>query len=432
MHIKDLIAKKKIGEKLSKEEIEYFVKEFTNGDIPDYQMSALLMAIYFKSMDSEETANLTQAIIDSGDRIDLSMIEGIKVDKHSTGGVGDKISLIAVPLIASLGIPVAKISGRGLGHTGGTVDKLEAIPGFNVEITSDQFIENVKNHNMALVGQSGNLTPADKKIYALRDSIECVDSLPLIASSIMGKKIAAGADAIVLDVKVGSGSFMKDEQSAKELARAMVDIGKSLGVKTVAVLTNMAQPLGRQVGNANEFMEAVEVLSGRGEVDEIAVVTEICAYMAYLAGRFSDLGSARREVQQVLNSGKALPFLRNLIEIQGGSGKIVDNPRSLFENTPSQSVYSPKRGYIKEFKTDTIGRAAMLLGAGRAEKTDEIDHAAGISIMAKIGDEVSEGTEIFKMYSNRDFKGAKALLENCYEISDTRPEPVKYVLGVVD
>ncbi|MDO4753772.1 MAG: thymidine phosphorylase, partial [Bacillota bacterium] len=281
MNIKDVISKKKYGGKLSEEEIDFFVKGYVDERIPDYQAAAFLMTVYFNGMDADETAWLTKAMAESGDCVDLSSIPGRKADKHSTGGVGDKISLVVMPVMAELGIPVAKMSGRGLGHTGGTIDKLESIPGFRVEMSSEDFLRQVQKHGIALVGQSGNMTPADKKIYALRDAIECVDSIPLIASSIMSKKIASGADVIVLDVKVGRGAFMKDPAQGKALAEAMVSIGKSLGRNTVAVLTAMDQPLGREVGNANEVAEAVRILGGGGEPDEVAVATEICTHMAH-------------------------------------------------------------------------------------------------------------------------------------------------------
>ena len=307
----EIIEKKKNGLQLNKEEIDFMIEGYIKGSIPDYQMSAFLMAIYFRGMDKDETSNLTMSFINSGDRVDLSGIKGIKVDKHSTGGVGDKISLIVIPLIACLGIPVAKMSGRGLGHTGGTIDKLESIEGFRVELGEDEFIENVNKYKMAITGQSANLVPADKKIYSLRDVTATVNSIPLIASSIMSKKIASGSDAIVLDVKVGTGAFMKTLDEAKELARTMVDIGDSLNRKTIAVITNMNQPLGREVGNANEIMEAIKVLRGEGEEDETIVALTISSYMAVLGGAIKDFATAYSELSNILRSLLAVDKFKN-------------------------------------------------------------------------------------------------------------------------
>ncbi|MDD4503838.1 MAG: thymidine phosphorylase, partial [Clostridiaceae bacterium] len=329
MRMYDIITRKRNGEELTKEEIQFFINGYTEGSIPDYQASALLMAIYFQGMSKKETAELTMAMVNSGETVDLSAIKGVKVDKHSTGGVGDKISLIVIPLVATLGIPIAKMSGRGLGHTGGTIDKLEAISGFRTELTRDEFINNVNKYKMAVSGQSGNLVPADKKLYALRDVTATVDSIPLIASSIMSKKIASGADCIVLDVKVGSGAFMKSVEEAVELAKTMVEIGKSLNRETVAIVTDMSQPLGHEVGNSNEIKEAIDVLKGKGSEDETEVALTIASYMAILGGAFEDFDKAYSELQGIIRTGKAIDKLKLLIQIQGGDTEVVDNTDKL-------------------------------------------------------------------------------------------------------
>lgn len=432
MNIREIIAKKKANQSLSNEEINYFVTAYTNGEIPDYQMSALLMAIYFNNMDKAETAALTKAIVESGDQIDLSGIHGVKVDKHSTGGVGDKISMIVIPIVASLGIPVAKMSGRGLGHTGGTIDKLESIPGFRVELTGEEFISNVNQYKMAIVGQSGNMTPADKKIYALRDVTETVDSIPLIASSIMGKKIASGSDAIVLDVKVGSGAFMKTIEQARALAKAMVDIGTSLGRKTVALLTNMDQPLGHEVGNANEVREAIEVLKGKGAIDETTVAIEISANMAYLGGAYESINTAREAVKEVIENGKALSFLKTFISIQGGDASVVDDPLLLPQAREHIEVRSTQSGYVQRMEAERIGHAAMLLGAGRRTKEDHIDYSAGITICKKIGDAVAVGDVLYIMHTNKSsVDEAYHMLQQAMDISDQKVSPGAFIHDIV-
>ncbi len=432
MRVVDIIEKKKHGEQLSSEEIDFVIQGYTNNQIPDYQMSALLMAIYFKGMDNEETANLTLSFVKSGDQVDLSQIKGIKVDKHSTGGVGDKISLIVVPLVASVGIPVAKMSGRGLGHTGGTIDKLESIPGFMVELSNEQFINNVNQYKMAVVGQSENLTPADKKIYALRDVTSTVDSIPLIASSIMGKKIASGADAIVLDVKVGSGAFMKSIDEARDLARTMVDIGKSLNRNTIAVITNMNQPLGYEIGNANEIKEAIEVLKGNGAEDETTVALTIASYMCVLGGAFSDFDSAYEHLKEIIKSGKAIDKLKELIQIQGGNPDVVDNTDLLPTASKHIEVKSIKSGYVGSFDTESIGITAMLLGAGRMTKDDLIDYSAGITLKKKIGDKVEIGETICIMHTNKEeFQDAYERVRNAFNIEEDKPKIEKYIYDII-
>lgn len=432
MRVVDIIEKKKHGQELTFEEIDFIVKGYTNNTIPDYQMSAFLMAVYFKGMNNEETANLTLSFVNSGDKVDLSAIQGIKVDKHSTGGVGDKISLIVVPLVASVGIPVAKMSGRGLGHTGGTIDKLESIPGFKVEISNEEFINNVNKYKMAIVGQSANLTPADKKIYALRDVTSTVDSIPLIASSIMGKKIASGADAIVLDVKLGSGAFMKSLDQAKDLARTMVDIGKSLNRNTIAVITNMDQPLGYEIGNANEIKEAIEVLKGNGAEDETTIALTIASYMCVLGGAFKDFDMAYDHMKSLINSGEAIAKLKELILIQGGDPKVVDNPDLLPQAKNHIEVKSKKSGYLSSFDTETIGITAMLLGAGRMTKEDIIDYAAGITLKKKIGDKVEVDEVLCVLHTNKDnWEDAHNKVIEAFYIEQEKPKAEKYIYEII-
>lgn len=432
MRAVDIIEKKKHGKELTFDEIDFIVQGYTNDRIPDYQMSAFLMAIYFKGMSKDETANLTQSFVNSGDQVDLSAINGIKVDKHSTGGVGDKISLIVVPLVASVGIPVAKMSGRGLGHTGGTIDKLESIPGFKVELTNEEFINNVNKYKMAIVGQSANLTPADKKIYALRDVTSTVDSIPLIASSIMGKKIASGADAIVLDVKLGSGAFMKSLDEAKKLARTMVDIGKSLNRNTVAVITNMDQPLGYEIGNANEIKEAIEVLKGNGAEDETTIALTIASYMAVLGGVFSDFDKAYNHMKSIIENGDAIAKLKELISIQGGDPEVVDNPDLLAKAKNHIEVKSVKEGYVNSFDTESVGIAAMLLGAGRMTKEDVIDYAAGITLKKKIGDKVEMGDTLCILHTNKEeSKDAYDRIINAFNIELDKPKSEKYIFDII-
>ncbi len=432
MRVVDIIEKKKHGKPLTAEEIDFIIQGYTDSTIPDYQMSAFLMAIYFKGMNAEETANLTTSFVNSGDKVDLSAIKGIKVDKHSTGGVGDKISLIVVPLVASVGIPVAKMSGRGLGHTGGTIDKLESIPGFKVEISNEEFINNVNTYKMAIVGQSANLTPADKKIYALRDVTSTVDSIPLIASSIMGKKIASGADAIVLDVKLGSGAFMKSLDEAKILARTMVDIGKSLNRDTIAVITNMDQPLGYEIGNANEIKEAIQVLKGNGAEDETTVALTIASYMCVLGGAFEDFESAYKQMTEIINSGEAIAKLKELIKIQGGDPAVVDNTDLLPQAKNHVEVKAKESGYLSSFDTEGIGITAMLLGAGRMTKDDKIDFAAGITLKKKIGDPVEVGDTLCILHTNKDnWDDAYKKVMESINIGKDKPEPMKYIYEIV-
>lgn len=401
MRMIDIITKKRDGGALTRQEIEFFIQGYTRGEIPDYQASALAMAIYFRDMDDRERADLTMAMAYSGDIIDLSAIKGIKVDKHSTGGVGDTTTLVLAPLVAALGVPVAKMSGRGLGHTGGTIDKLEAIAGFKVELTNEQFIEHVNRDQIAVIGQSGNLTPADKKLYALRDVTGTVSSIPLIASSIMSKKIAAGADAIVLDVKTGAGAFMKTEQQAIELAQAMGRIGKSLGRRTMAVISDMSQPLGFAVGNALEVQEAIDTLRGRGPADLTELVLTLGSQMVVLAGKAGSLLEARTMLEQAISSGAALEKFRTFLRNQGGDADVVDFPERLPQAKYRIEVPALETGKVAQIVADQIGVAAMLLGAGRATKEDKIDLAVGLVLHKKVGYPVVVGESLATLHANR-------------------------------
>ncbi|MED0657498.1 pyrimidine-nucleoside phosphorylase [Anoxybacillus ayderensis] len=402
MRMVDLIEKKRDGHALTKEEIHFIIEGYTKGDIPDYQMSALAMAIFFRGMNEEETAELTMAMVHSGDTIDLSRIEGIKVDKHSTGGVGDTTTLVLGPLVASVGVPVAKMSGRGLGHTGGTIDKLESVPGFHVEISNDEFIELVNKNKIAVVGQSGNLTPADKKLYALRDVTATVNSIPLIASSIMSKKIAAGADAIVLDVKTGAGAFMKDLNDAKALAKAMVDIGNRVGRKTMAIISDMSQPLGYAIGNALEVKEAIDTLKGEGPEDLQELCLVLGSHMVYLAEKASSLEEARHMLEKAMKDGSALQTFKTFLAAQGGDASVVDDPSKLPQAKYVIELEAKEDGYVSEIVADAVGTAAMWLGAGRATKESTIDLAVGLVLRKKVGDAVKKGESLVTIYSNRE------------------------------
>lgn len=417
----DVIDHKRNKHPLSKEEIMAFVEGYTQGKIPDYQASALLMAIYFNGMTSEEQANLTMEMLASGDKLDLSDIPGIKVDKHSTGGVGDKTSIPLAPMIAALGIPVPMISGRGLGHTGGTLDKLEAIPGFRVELSESEFKEQVAKIKVAIVGATGNVAPADKKIYALRDVTDTVDSIPLIASSIMSKKIASGTDALVLDVKTGSGAFMKKEQDATALAHALVEIGKSVGMKCMAVISDMNQPLGNMIGNSLEIQESIEILKGRGPKDITDLVLTLGSQMVVLAGKADNLKTARKMLVEVINNGEALATFKKMIAAQGGNSAVVDNYKLLPQARYKIELPAKTTGYISKMVADDIGVAAMLLGGGRQSKEDKIDYAVGLELHKKVGDSVQRGDSILTIYSNNEnVDNIKDILYNSIKISDER------------
>jgi pyrimidine-nucleoside phosphorylase len=424
MRMVDLIEKKRDGDALSKEEIDFIIQGYTDGSIPDYQISALTMAIFFQGMTEHERANLTMAMVESGDQIDLSQINGKKVDKHSTGGVGDTTTLVLGPLVAAVGVPVAKMSGRGLGHTGGTIDKLESVDGFHVEIENDEFIKLVNQNKIAVIGQSGNLTPADKKLYALRDVTATVDSIPLISSSIMSKKIAAGADAIVLDVKTGAGAFMKTLEDSRELAKAMVRIGNNVGRKTMAIISDMSQPLGFAIGNALEVKEAIDTLKGEGPED----LTELCltlgSHMVLLAEKAATIEEARKMLENAIQDGSALEKLKVFLSSQGGDASIVDDPSKLPQAKYIFELASKEDGYVSEIVADEVGTAAMLLGAGRATKESVIDLAVGLILRKKIGDTVKKGESLVTIYSN--FEDIQAIKDKLYaniKITSAKIEP---------
>ena len=424
MRMYDLILKKKQGKELNTEEINWMIKEFTEGRIPDYQMSAMTMAICFQGMDKRETFDLTMAMRDSGDVLDLSRIDGIKVDKHSTGGVGDKVSLVLTPIVASLGVPVAKMSGRGLGHTGGTIDKLESFSGFSTEISEEKFIDSVNTIGIAIAGQTANLAPADKKLYALRDVTATVDQMSLIASSIMSKKLASGADAIVLDVKPGNGAFMQTEEDAIALAKAMVDIGNRAGKQTVAVITDMDEPLGNAVGNALEIKEVIDALHGDGPEDLMEVVYVLGTQMLLLAKRAEDEEIARNLITESIQERKALKKFAEFIENQGGNREEILHPDMLPKARYVIPVLAEEEGCIERILAQDIGIACMTLGGGRENKESTIDHGVGIILTKKISDTVKKGETLALIHANSKEKAvlASGLVKNAYQIAK---EPAK-------
>lgn len=431
MRMSDIIAKKRDNIELSKEEIEFFVTGFTNDEIPDYQVASLLMAIYFNDMTDDELSTLTMSMVESGDTIDLSEVDGVKVDKHSTGGVGDTTTLVLAPLVAALDIPVAKMSGRGLGHTGGTLDKLEAIEGFDIEIEEADFIKLVNEHKIAVIGQSGNLTPADKKLYALRDVTATVNSIPLIASSIMSKKIAAGADAIVLDVKYGDGAFMKTVEDAEQLAKRMVAIGQNVGRQTMAIISSMQEPLGYAIGNSLEVQEAIDVLKGEGPEDLKEISLVLAAQMTVLAGKAKTLDEAKALLNEVIDNGKALEKFRVFIENQGGNGDVVDHPEKLPQASRTFEVAADKAGVVTAIGAEGLGVASSMLGAGRTVKEDVIDLAVGIVIHKKVGDEVKVGDSLATIHANTEDveKVTEKVLEN-YKIGE-KAQKVKLIEKII-
>ncbi|WP_353892338.1 pyrimidine-nucleoside phosphorylase [Proteinivorax hydrogeniformans] len=433
MRVYDLIYKKRQGEVLTKAELDFLISGYNKGEIPDYQMSAFAMAVFFKGMTSEETANLTQSIINSGETIDLSEIEGVKVDKHSTGGVGDTVSLIIAPIIAHFGAPFAKMSGRGLGHTGGTLDKLESIEGFNIHLTSQEFIDKVNKNKVAVMGQTAKLAPADGKLYSLRDVTATVDSIPLIASSIMSKKLAAGADGIVLDVKTGDGAFMKSVEDSFSLAKEMVDIGTHLGKETVALVTDMDQPLGEAIGNSLEVIEAFETLRGRGPEDLTKLCITVAGHMLVIAKIFTENQQAENAVRKVLESGEALAKMKEFISAQGGDPDVVDNYSLLPVAKHKVAVKSPVDGNVKKIKAETLGKMAMMLGAGRAVKTDSIDHSVGIIVHKKQGDKVKHGEPLATVYSSTSQVSSDVVdgVINSYELTKEKVEEKPLIYGVV-
>ncbi|MDL2248192.1 pyrimidine-nucleoside phosphorylase [Tyzzerella sp. OttesenSCG-928-J15] len=432
MRMVDVIAKKRGGGKLSKEEIAFVVEGFTNGSVPDYQMSAFLMAVCFMGMDKEETAWLTMEMANSGDVVDLSKIEGIKVDKHSTGGVGDKTTLVISPIVAACGVPVAKMSGRGLGHTGGTVDKLEAIPGFRTAFSKDEFLNIVNKIGICVAGQSGNLAPADKKIYALRDVTATVESLPLIASSIMSKKIAAGSNAILLDVKTGSGAFMKTLEDSIALAKAMVEIGESVGRNTVALITDMDIPLGNNIGNILEVTEAADVLKGNGPKDLTEVCVRLAVEMLMLAQKGSE-AQCRQMVSEAISSGAGLNKFKEMIEAQGGNADVIDDYSKFGKAEITLFATAEKDGYITAMNAEGIGIASSLLGAGREKEDSIIDYTAGITLCKKYGDYVSKGDVIAELFTNDKAKGIGGLekFKSSITIGNEKPDGGKLVYARV-
>ena len=427
MRMYDIIEKKKNNEKLSKEEMKFCVMGYVNGEIPDYQISSLLMAICFNGLNDEELTDLTMIMAESGEQVDLSEVEGKTVDKHSTGGVGDKTTLIVAPIVAACGCKVAKMSGRGLGHTGGTIDKLESIEGYKVSIPREDFIKQVNDIGISLIGQSGNLTPADKKIYALRDVTATVESIPLIASSIMSKKIAAGSEAIVLDVKMGSGAFMKNIKTAKELAEKMVSIGRLAKRNTMAVITNMDVPLGINIGNSLEVIEAIDVLKGKGPQDltDISICLATCMIMICKNINKED---AEKQVRDVIQNGKAFNKLKELVKAQGGNVDFIENTANFPKAKFAIEVKSPKSGFIKNMDTEKIGKVSGILGAGREKKEDSIDYSAGISILKKTSDKINEGDTLAILYTNNENKVQVATKDYIDSIEFSNEEIDKPVL----
>lgn len=424
MRMVDLIEKKRDGKELSENEIKWVIDRYTANEVPDYQMSAFLMATFFTDMTDKEITAMTLAMAHSGEVIDLSSIAGVKVDKHSTGGVGDTTTLILAPLVASVGVPVAKMSGRGLGYTGGTLDKLEAIPGFKIELSEDEFIQLVNESQVAVIGQSGNLAPADKKLYALRDVTATVNSIPLIASSIMSKKIAAGADAIVLDVTTGDGAFMKNLEDARRLAKTMVRIGALANRQTMAVISDMSQPLGEAIGNSLEVVEAIETLQGEGPADLLEMCYVLGSQMVVLAKKADTLVAARQMLEESLTSGKALAKFKEMIQNQGGDVTVVDHPERLLSAAYQIPVFAKQTGVVTKLVANELGIAAMMLGAGRKTKDEAIDHAVGLKLHKKIGEEVAVGETLLTIYSNTtEVAEVVALIEANIEIGDMSKEP---------
>ena len=433
MRISDIIIKKRDGGVLTKAEIEFFVNGYTAGDIPDYQASALLMAIYFRELNKEETYQLTAAMRDSGDVADLSAIEGIKVDKHSTGGVGDKTTLIVAPLAAACGVPIAKMSGRGLGFTGGTVDKMESIPGFRTSLEEEEFFKLVNEKGMSVIGQTGHIAPADKKIYALRDVTGTVENLSLITSSIMSKKLASGSDAIVLDVKCGDGAFMETAEKAEMLGSMMVEIGNADGKKTIAVITDMEQPLGRAVGNSLEVIEAIETLKGCGPADITELSLELAGMMIYAGEKAATPEEGRKLAEEALDSGAGLAKMKAFIAGQGGNAAIIDDYGLFGSAAFAVDVTAEEEGVVKTLHAKQVGLASQHAGAGRASKEDEIDMTAGIYLHKKAGDAVCAGEKLATVYGNDEekVKVAAGELAKAYEIGDDRPAAGKLIHKVI-
>lgn len=434
MRMYDLIMKKRNGGELSTEEINQMIIEYTKGNIPDYQMSAFLMAVFFVGMSEKETIALTMAMANSGEMVDLSAIHGLKADKHSTGGVGDKTSLVLGPMVASLGIPVAKMSGRGLGHTGGTIDKLESFDGFSTSLTTEQFINNVNNIKMAIIGQTGELAPADKKLYALRDVTATVDNISFIASSIMSKKIAAGADTIVLDVKCGSGAFMKTEEDAVKLGTEMVKIGRGIGRETYAIVSDMDQPLGYAVGNALEVKEAIDTLNGNGPKDLLELCLTLGSYMLIGTKKASDADEARAMLKDTITSKKALNKFAEFVKAQGGDERAVYDTSLLPKASLTQDCYAASEGYISSIHSDEVGMVSLTLGGGRETKESKIDLSVGVVLKKKVGDYVKKGDVIATLYANSEekLKAAKERFDKTYSYSDNEVKKPVFIKRIID
>lgn len=430
MRMYDIIKKKRDGFELSEEEIRFVVQGYTRGEIPDYQMAAFLMAVYFRGMNERETYDLTIAMLDSGDRLDLSSLSGIKLDKHSSGGVGDKISFVVLPIAASFGIKIAKMSGRGLGHTGGTIDKLESIPGMKTSLGKEQFLKVVEEVGFSIVSQTENLVPADKKIYALRDATATVENLSLIASSIVSKKLAAGADAIVFDVKVGSGAFMKDLDQARKLSSLMLDIVKRNGKKAKVVISNMDQPLGKMVGNALEVLEAIECLKGQGPRDVMELSYTLVKEMLDLAG----VKVSFDDIEEKVRSGEPLRRFKRFVEMHGGDPSIVDEPTRLPISRDVVEVRAQREGYVAKIDAERIGNACVLLGGGRSKKEDTIDHSVGIELLKKVSDPVAKNDVLARVYYSKksDLESALKIVESAYVFSEQAVEPLPIVLEVIE
>lgn len=433
MNILEIIAKKRDKKILTKEEIEFFVNKYVSSDITDYQAAALIMAIYINGMTDEEITNLTLAMAYSGEVLDLSELGENIVDKHSTGGVGDKITLILMPIVASLGVPVAKMSGRGLGFTGGTIDKLESIPGYRTNIEVNEFIKNVKNIGISLIGQTLNLAPADKKIYALRDTISCVENIPLIASSIMSKKIASGANKIVLEVTVGNGAFMKNEKDARELANMMIRIGKLAGKEVICVLTNMDEPIGHSIGNTLEVIEAIEALKGNMSEDVKEIVLELGSYMMKLAGKGDSIEENKKRMLQNINNGKALEKFKELVKNQYGDISYIEDISKFKTAKYKIQVEANETGYVKKIQVEELGRISCMLGAGRIKKEDKILSEVGLSVNKKIGDLVKKGETICEIYANsiNDANKACEMCAKCYTLTSEKVEKPQSILGII-
>ena len=434
MRVVDIIDKKKKNNELTKAEIEFLLEGYLSGKVPDYQMSSFLMSVYFNNMTKDELTNFTLTMRDSGDTIFFDDLDHYLVDKHSTGGVGDKVTVVLGPILSAVGMATTKLSGKGLGHTGGTIDKFESIRNFKFSTTKEELVEVASKTGVGLMGYSDNIVPLDKKIYALRDVTATVDSIPLIASSIMSKKLAIQSDLIILDVKVGDGAFMKTIEDARELSRRMVEIGNSVGRKTIAVLTNMEEPLGYNIGNANEIIEGIEALKGNWSDDLKEVVYEIVYLALKHKGEVKTFEEASEKIDEVINNGRALELLKQFIELSGGDGEVVNNYELLPTPKSVLEVFTQEDGYVTKIKAEEVGKAAMVIGAGRATKEDEVDHAVGIELKKKVGDKVEKGDLIAEIYYNDDknVESSKHMLLDAYVIGNEKIENIKNILEIIE